>query len=73
MDKVLAFLDQVPSWLQPIGAAVGIISIIAAGILMSTGSDGAQKGKKMIGYALMGVAVVFLASSIVMTIRGAAE
>jgi uncharacterized membrane protein len=73
MEKIMQFLDQVPKWLMPIGFAAALISAIIAGILFLGGKKHAESGKTMLGYVAVGIAIIAMASAIVMTIRGAAE
>ncbi len=72
MEKVSAFLDKVPGWLQPIAFGVSIIMFIVAGIMMTTGQEGSAKAKKMMAYIAIGLAIAFMATSIATSIRGAA-
>lgn len=71
MDNVVNFLGQMPGWLQKIGYALSIVMISCAAVLMMTGQEGSAKSKKWLMYIVMGVGILFLAASIVSTVRGA--
>jgi glucose uptake protein GlcU len=73
MEKIMQFLDKVPTWLQPIGFATALISAIIAGILFFGGKKSAESGKTMLAYVAVGIAIIAMAAAIVTTVRGAAE
>lgn len=71
MDSIVNFLNQLPGWMQKIGFALSIVLIGAAAILMMTGQEGSAKSKKWLLYIVMGIGILFMAASIVSTVRGA--
>ena len=73
MDKTVNFLNQIPGWLQKVGIPIAVIMIAAAAILMMTGQQGGARAKQMLGYVLIGLAVLFLAASIVSTVQSALQ
>lgn len=72
MDKLVAFLNNVPGWMQTVGTICAIISLGVGAFMLMGGREHQQKAKSHLGYVLLAVGVLFMASALVATVKNAA-
>lgn len=72
LKDITGILQKVPGWLTPVGVALAVVMVAIAAIMMQTGQEGMSKGKKMLIGALIGLAVLLAAGTIVTVISQAA-
>lgn len=73
MTKVTTFIDKIPGWIQPIGYSLAGVFAICAFIQNMTGTEGSSKAKKWLANILFGLCGIFLAGSILLTIKSSLE
>jgi cytochrome bd-type quinol oxidase subunit 2 len=67
---IVTALNTIPGMLKQIGTPLAVIFLIAAFILMMTGTEGSQKSKKWIAYICVAIAGITLAAQVVSAIQG---
>ncbi len=69
MEKIVDYLGTLPDQIIPIGIGIAVICLVAAGIMMMTGTENASKAKKWIMYICFGVAVMLFAVSFIASLQ----
>lgn len=69
MEQIVEYLGTLPDQVIPIGIGIAVVCMVAAGIMMMTGTENASKAKKWIMYICIGVAVMLFAVSFIASLQ----